>query len=115
MDRALLAGRLLSPAARGALFTPRLHGGTLADRYNGDPYGADLHGGYECYLREATATSVPVADKPGSGGGLALDDALSPSTGTIAIVAANEETAPQPTDVIFGLGATLLWRKEGVR
>jgi CubicO group peptidase (beta-lactamase class C family) len=111
MDRALLAGRLLSAAARRALFTPRIHGSTLVDRYNGNSYGAALDGGYECFLRKATATSVLVVDKPGGGGGLALDNALSPRTGTIAIVAVNEETSPQPTDVIFGLGSTLLWRK----
>lgn len=113
MDRALLAGRLLSSAARRALFTPRIHGSALVDRYNdGNAYGADLYGGYECYLRRTTATSGLVVDKPGHGGGLAFDNALSPQTGTIAIVAANEETAPQPTDVIFGLGYSLLWRKK---
>jgi CubicO group peptidase (beta-lactamase class C family) len=113
MDRALLAGRLLSAAARRALFTPRIHlpGSIGTDRYQGNSYGAALAGGYECFLRKATATAVLVVDEPGHGGGLALDNALSPRTGTIAIVAVNEETTPQPTDVIFGLGATLLWRK----
>jgi CubicO group peptidase (beta-lactamase class C family) len=113
LDRALLSGHLLSPEALRALFTPHISGGAVLARYftaNGSN-ATQLAGGYEAYLRTASPTTVLVADKPGFMGGISLDNALSPEDGTIAIMAKNVNSGPDPTDVLFGLAAHLLWGK----
>jgi CubicO group peptidase (beta-lactamase class C family) len=111
MDRALLSGHLLSKHALHALFTPRISGDAVNQRYLGSN-AIDLAGGYECYLRHSTRTTVTVVDHPGDLGGMAMDDAISPDDGSIAIVAKNDEAAsPSPTDLLFGLAPHLLWGK----
>jgi serine/threonine-protein kinase len=113
MDTALLSGRLLSRVALHALFTPFIRGSGVVGRYffsHGTNAGP-VAGGYEWYFRQATRTTVTVADKPGAIGGVHLDDAVSPRDGTLAIVAQNDESGPDPTDVLFGVASHLLWDK----
>jgi CubicO group peptidase (beta-lactamase class C family) len=117
LDRALISGHLLSSAALHALFTPSIRGGIVLERYF-DPNGANgtnatrLAGAYEWYVRGASRTTVTVADKPGTMGGISLDDAVSPEDGTIAIMAKNSASGPGPTDLLFGPASHLLWDKQ---
>jgi CubicO group peptidase (beta-lactamase class C family) len=112
LDRALLSGHLLSPQALSALFAPHLHGVAVRQRYGGS-HARQLAGCYECYLRASTPTTVLVADNPGDVGGFTMDNALSPEDGSIAIIARNDvaSTGTDPTSVLFGLAAQLLWGK----
>jgi hypothetical protein len=109
LDRALLSGHLLSRHALSALFAPHVSGSAVLQRYGGS-HASQLTGGYECYLRVGTRTTVTVADNPGDVGGFSLDNALSPEDGTIAIIARNDQSVgTDPTAVLFGFAAKLLW------
>jgi CubicO group peptidase (beta-lactamase class C family) len=111
LDRALLSGQLLSARGRAALFAPHVSGVAVLQRY-GAGHARQLSGGYECYLRMGTRTTVMVADNPGDVGGFSLDNALSPEDGTIAIIARNDQSVgTDPTAVLFGVAAKLLWDK----
>jgi len=111
MDRALLSGHLLSGSALRALFTSSVSGDNVVSRYNGSN-ATQLTGCYECYLRKAARTTVTVVDNPGTFRGFGADDALSPDDGTIAIMTKNDESGPDPANVLFGLAAHLLWHRQ---
>jgi len=115
LDRALLAGHLLSPQALAALFAPHLRGVAVLQRYVGfgGSHARQLVGGYECYVHPGTSTMVKVADSPGDVWGFTIDNAISPEDGSIAIIARNDDSSAgtAPTDMLFGLAAGLLWGK----